>query len=210
MEEDYKKIVERNNQIILNEKETIKKYYGKDLKVKIYNIDNITDENEIKKIIEEQVDEIAKLHIIVDTEGQKKSFEVRKKIEELKETETDKEFSKFYREGIIEVNNIEVSVSKFYIKELKDKEGKPFYNFICTDKRIDKRVFGTVEDRELEVLNIYKLKDSALFYNMYLDKNIYSNNKIVINDNEKLKTFMDYIHTWTPEKHSMVAETMIK
>lgn len=205
--DELKKQIEIYNNKIIELKAIIKKYYNKD--INDINVYTINAQDNLEEIIEKQIKDISKLNFIVDQEDQILGNKRKKKIEELKEKELDKEFSKFYREGIIEVNNIEVSVNKFYIKELKSKDEKTFYNFICTDKRIDKKVFGTLEDRELKVLNIYKLKDSVLFYKMYLDKDLYNDNKIVLNDYNKIKTFMNYIHTWTKEKHSMVAETMI-
>ena len=44
---------------------------------------------------------------------------------------------------------------------------------------------------------------------MYLNKNLYTNNKIIIDNQDKIDKFNKYISNWTPENHRMVAETMI-
>ena len=44
---------------------------------------------------------------------------------------------------------------------------------------------------------------------MYLDKELFSNNKIVLDNNEKINIFKEYIKKWTKEEHKMVAETMV-
>ena len=209
MIEKYKKIIERNNKEIIESKETIKKYYSREVDIYPYKIDNINDENELNKIINQQKKDIDNLNIIIDIELQNKENKRKKEIELLKEKETDKEFSKLYRKGIIEINNIDVSIDKFYIKELLDNN-KIIYNFICTDNRIDKKVFGTIDDKKYELKHIYKLKDSKVFHNIYLDKELFIDNKIVLNNKEQLKKFMNYVFKWTPEVHTMVAETMIK
>ena len=209
MIEEYKNIIERNNKEIIESKETIKKYYSREVDIYPYKIDNINDENELNKIINQQKKDIDNLNIIIDIELQNKENKRKKEIELLKEKETDKEFSKLYRKGIIEINNIDVSIDKFYIKELLDNN-KIIYNFICTDNRIDKKVFGTIDDKKYELKHIYKLKDSKVFHNIYLDKELFIDNKIVLNNKEQLKKFMNYVFKWTPEVHTMVAETMIK
>ena len=209
MIEKYKKIIERNNKEIIESKETIKKYYSREVDIYPYKIDNINDENELNKIINQQKKDIDNLNIIIDMELQNEENKRKKEIELLKEKETDKEFSKLYRKGIIEINNIDVSIDKFYIKELLDNN-KIIYNFICTDNRIDKKVFGTIDDKKYELKHIYKLKDSKVFHNIYLDKELFIDNKIVLNNKEQLKKFMNYVFKWTPEVHTMVAETMIK
>ena len=199
--------IEFNNNEIKSLKETIKKYYNKDIEdtmpYQIYN-----NENNFEEIIKKQRKDIAKLNIIIDVEEQKTSAEISKKIEKLKELETDEAFSTFYREGFICINNIDVSVDNFFIKKVV-RDDSTFYNFICTDERIDKKIFNTFDDREYEVKRIYKLKDSTTFYEMYLDEKLFNGNKIIIDNNKSLKLFNDYINKWTPKKHRMVAETML-
>ena len=56
---------------------------------------------------------------------------------------------------------------------------------------------------------IYKLKESTIFYEMYLDEKLFNGKKIIIDNNKSLKLFNDYINKWTPKKHRMVAETML-
>ena len=199
--------IEFNNNEIESLKETIKKYYNKDIEdIMPYQIYN--NENNFEEIIKKQRKDIAKLNIIIDVEEQKTSAEISKKIEKLKELETDEAFSTFYREGFICINNIDVSVDNFFIKKVV-KDESTFYNFICTDERIDKKIFNTFDDREYEVKRIYKLKDSTTFYEMYLDEKLFNGNKIIIDNNKSLKLFNDYINKWTPKKHRMVAETML-
>ena len=199
--------IEFNNNEIKSLKETIKKYYNKDIDdIMPYQIYN--NENNFEEIIKKQRKDIAKLNIIIDVEEQKTSAEISKKIEKLKELETDEAFSTFYREGFICINNIDVSVDNFFIKKVV-KDESTFYNFICTDERIDKKIFNTFDDREYEVKRIYKLKDSTTFYEMYLDEKLFNGNKIIIDNNKSLKLFNDYINKWTPKKHRMVAETML-
>lgn len=199
--------IEFNNNEIKSLKETIKKYYNKDIEdIMPYQIYN--NENNFEEIIKKQRKDIAKLNIIIDVEEQKTSAEISKKIEKLKELETDEAFSTFYREGFICINNIDVSVDNFFIKKVV-RDDSTFYNFICTDERIDKKIFNTFDDREYEVKRIYKLKDSTTFYEMYLDEKLFNGNKIIIDNNKSLKLFNDYINKWTPKKHRMVAETML-
>lgn len=199
--------IEFNNNEIESLKETIKKYYNKDIEdIMPYQIYN--NENNFEEIIKKQRKDIAKLNIIIDVEEQKTSAEISKKIEKLKELETDEAFSTFYREGFICINNIDVSVDNFFIKKVV-RDDSTFYNFICTDERIDKKIFNTFDDREYEVKRIYKLKDSTTFYEMYLDEKLFNGNKIIIDNNKSLKLFNDYINKWTPKKHRMVAETML-
>ena len=199
--------IEFNNNEIERLKETIKKYYNKDIEdIMPYQIYN--NENNFEEIIKKQRKDIAKLNIIIDVEEQKTSAEISKKIEKLKELETDEAFSTFYREGFICINNIDVSVDNFFIKKVV-RDDSTFYNFICTDERIDKKIFNTFDDREYEVKRIYKLKDSTTFYEMYLDEKLFNGNKIIIDNNKSLKLFNDYINKWTPKKHRMVAETML-
>ncbi len=208
MIEEYKKQIYFNNNQITQLKETIKKFYQKETKIIPYDINDISGKEELEKIIESQTKDIAILNIIVDTEDQKLTNELNRRIEKLKETESDKNFSEYYRNGIVEINGIDVSVDRFYIKEV-ETNNKSIFNFICTDKRIDKKIFGTIDDKEYIVKNIYKLKNSMIFYQMYLDKNLFINDKITINNKQQLNLFMQYIHNCTPEKHKMVAETMI-
>ena len=208
MIENYKKEIENNNKKIIELKETIKKYYQREVEINPYNLDDI-DDSKLKEILEKQKQDIALLNIIVDTEGQRLSFELNKKIDELKVTETDKTFSEYYRTGIVEIYGTEVSVDRFYMKEI-EKDGKTILNFICTDERIDKKTFNTIDDREYTVKNIYPFKKSMIFYQIYLDKNLFINNRITINNEQQLSLFMKYIHNWTPEKHKMVAETMVE
>ena len=199
--------IEFNNNEIKSLKETIKKYYNKDIEdIMPYQIYN--NENNFEEIRKKQRKDIDKLNINIDIEEQKTSAEISKKIEKLKELETDEAFSTFYREGFICINNIDVSVDNFFIKKVV-RDDSTFYNFICTDERIDKKIFNTFDDREYEVKRIYKLKDSTTFYEMYLDEKLFNGNKIIIDNNKSLKLFNDYINKWTPKKHRMVAETML-
>lgn len=211
MIEELKKEILSNIKIINELKNSIKRYYNKDIEtfdVDEQKVKKLEDENKLNEIHDKQVKDIGKLNVIMEIEGQNATFEYQKKIEELKEKEKDKIFSEFYRTGIISVKGIDVSVDKFYIKEVI-KEEKTILNFICTDKRIDKKIFDTIEDRKFKVKNIYLLKKSKIFYEMYLDKELFSNNKIVLDNNEKINIFKEYIKKWTKEEHKMVAETMV-
>ena len=211
MIEELKKEILSNIKIINELKNSIKRYYNKE--IEIFDIDEqkvklIEDENELKQIHDRQVENIGRLNVIMEIEGQNATFEYQKKIEELKKKEKDMIFSEFYRTGIISVKGIDVSVDKFYIKEVIN-EGKEILNFICTDKRVDKKIFGTIEDRNFKVKKIYLFKKSKIFYEIYLDKELFSNNKIVLDNNERINKFKDYIKKWTKEEHKMVAETMV-
>lgn len=211
MIEELKKEILSNIKIINELKNSIKRYYNKE--IEIFDIDEqkvklIEDENELKQIHGRQVEDIGRLNVIMEIEGQNATFEYQKKIEELKKKEKDMIFSEFYRTGIISVKGIDVSVDKFYIKEVIN-EGEEILNFICTDKRVDKKIFGTIEDRQFKVKKIYLFKKSKIFYEIYLDKELFSNNKIVLDNNEKLNKFKEYIKKWTKEEHKMVAETMV-
>ena len=211
MIEELKKEILSNIKIINELKNSIKRYYNKE--IEIFDIDEqkvklIEDENELKQIQGRQVEDIGRLNVIMEIEGQNATFEYQKKIEELKKKEKDMIFSEFYRTGIISVKGIDVSVDKFYIKEVIN-EGEEILNFICTDKRVDKKIFGTIEDRQFKVKKIYLFKKSKIFYEIYLDKELFSNNKIVLDNNEKINKFKEYIKKWTKEEHKMVAETMV-
>lgn len=206
--EEYGKIIKKNNNRIIELKDVIGKYYNKDVKIFPYNVDGINDSNELEKILKKQMEDIYKLNMMIDTEYQKKVFALNEKIENLKRNETDKIFSDFYRNGIIEVNGLDISVNKFYIKEI-EIDGKSVYNFICTDRRVDKKIFNTIEDGKYLVKNIFPFKNSKVFYLIYLDKNLFNNNKIIINNSQQLDEFMKYVKSWTIENHKMVAETMI-
>ena len=211
MLEELKREIISNIKILLNLKDSIKRYYNKDVEIYEVNeveINNIKDEEKLKEILDKQVEDIGRLNVIMEVEGQNFTFEYQKKIEELKKDEKDKEFSVFYRTGIITVNGIDVSIDRFYVKEVEN-EGKTIFNFICTDRRIDKKIFGTIDDKTFEVKNIYPFKKSTVFYEMYLNKELYSKNKIVLDSEEKLSLFMSYVKKWTAEEHKMVAETMI-
>ncbi len=211
MIEELKKEILSNIKIINELKNSIKRYYNKE--IEIFDIDEkkvklIEDENELKHIHGRQVEDIGRLNVIMEIEGQNATFEYQKKIEELEKKEKDMIFSEFYRTGIISVKGIDVSVDKFYIKEVIN-EGKEILNFICTDKRVDKKIFGTIEDRNFKVKKIYLFKKSKIFYEIYLDKELFSNNKIVLDNNERINKFKEYIKKWTKEEHKMVAETMV-
>ena len=204
MIEELKKEILSNIKIINELKNSIKRYYNKE--IEIFDIDEqkvklIEDENELKQIHGRQVEDIGRLNVIMEIEGQNATFEYQKKIEELKKKEKDMIFSEFYRTGIISVKGIDVSVDKFYIKEVIN-EGEEILNFICTDKRVDKKIFGTIEDRQFKVKKIYLFKKSKIFYEIYLDKELFSNNKIVLDNNEKLNKFKEYIKKWTKEEHN--------
>ena len=201
------KQIELNNKEIIELKNTIQKYYNRNIdSINIYEVSD--NQANLEDILKKQSDDIATLNIIVDTEAQKIDNIRRKKLEELKLKESDTVFSNLYRNGFICVNNIDVSVDKFYMKEI-EMDGKILYNFICTDLRVDKKLFNTIDDRDYEVKKVYRLKDNIIFYQMYLDKELFIDNKIDLNTEERLTKFMKYIHNWTIDKHKMVAETMI-
>ena len=80
---------------------------------------------------------------------------------------------------------------------------------VCTDKRIDKNIFNTFEDENYKIIDLHKLKNSKIFYDMYQDKRIFVDDKIKLNTKEELEIFTQYIDAWTKEKHKMVAETMV-
>ena len=202
---ELRKQIDFNNKQINKLNETIKKYYKKDTDIKPYSVDNITNEKDLEEIVKKQLDDIDQLNILVDIYGQDLDIKRQAKIEELKEKESDKDFSNFYRTGIIKINDIEVSVDKFFIRELIDKDNKPILNFVCTDTRLNND--NNIE--EYEIKSIHPLKKSKIFYLMYLDKNLFKNNKLIIDNKEKLDIFMNYIKDWTEEKHQMVAETMV-
>ncbi len=208
MVEEYKLKIEQNNKTIVSLKQNIYENYKKSIPNNDYLFDASSSLDELKEIYNNQLTEINKLNIIFDTEYQNLKHNNIKMIEKLKETETDKNFSEYYRNGIVEINGIDVSVDRFYIKEVETND-KVIFNFICTDKRIDKKMFGTIDDKEYLVKNIYPFKNSKTFYQMYLDNNLFINNKITINNEQQLNLFMQYIYNWSPEKHKMVAETMI-
>ena len=202
---ELEKQIEENNKEIEELKETIKTNFNKDIDdINTYEVDS----NNLESIIESQRKDIARLNTIVDIESQNAAIQIEKKIEELKKDETDKVFSEFYRNGVIVVNGVDVSVDKFFVKQTESDHGV-IYNFICTDKRIDKSIFKTINDKDFKVKNIYVFKDSKTFYNIYLDKSLFIDNKIILNDEQQLNKFMEYVKHWMPEKHKMVAETMI-
>ena len=80
MIEKYKKIIERNNKEIIESKETIKKYYSREVDIYPYKIDNINDENELNKIINQQKKDIDNLNIIIDMELQNEENKRKKEI----------------------------------------------------------------------------------------------------------------------------------
>lgn len=210
MIDSYKKRIISNSEYLNELKETIKSYYDKDveiIQIDKKEIDTIKDEEELKAIINKQAENINKLNMIIDFEVQKARMQYFKKTEELKKKEKDKVFSEFYRNGIINVKGIDVSVDRFFIKEI-EKEGEKIFNFICTDSRIEKKVFGTIQDRDWDVINIFVLKNSKVFYEMYLNKNLFKDNKIILDTDEQMSLFMSYIKKWKNENHKMVAETM--
>ena len=208
MIENYKKELLENNKIIRELKKSIKKYYNQDVDISPVNIENIDNIEDLKRILEIQIKDIGKLNIIMEILQQNLELEFQKKIEKLKSTEKDITFSNFYRTGYISVNGIDVSVDRFYIKEVENN-GKITFNFICTDNRIDKKIFKTIKDKTFEVKNIYPLKRSKTFYEIYLDKRLFNDNKIVLDNDTKLNLFLNHIKNWTKVEHKMVAETMI-
>lgn len=209
MIEEYKTKIEQNNVIIEDLKQSIYEHFKKSSPSNDYSFDTNASLDELKEIYNNQLEEINHLHIIIDIEYENVKYNNFKMIEKLKEKETDKKFSEYYRNGFVEINGIDVSVDKFYVKELEDENHKLLLNFICADKRIDKKLFGTIEDKNYLIKNICPLKKSKIFYEMYLNPNLFENNKIIINNDQQLNLFMQYIHNWTSEKHKMVAETMI-
>lgn len=209
MIEEYKNKIRLNNDEINELEEIIKKHYDSNFKSKKYNSVEIFNVDELEKILIDQKEEINRLNIIIDIGEQNLFYERNIKIEQLKEKENDKSFSKFYREGLIEINLINVSVDKFYIKIVKDENNDTIYSLVCTDKRIDKNIFNTFEDENYKIIDLHKLKNSKIFYDMYQDKRIFVDDKIKLNTKEELEIFTQYIDAWTKEKHKMVAETMV-
>lgn len=206
--EEYKKKIKINNNKIIELKDVIRKYYKKEVEISPYNVGDINDNNELEKVLKNQMEDINKLNMMIDTEYQKKVSALNVKIENLKRNEIDQKFSDFYRNGVIQVNGLDISVNKFYVKEI-EIDGKSVYNFICTDRRIDKKIFGTIDDEKYIVKNIFPFKKSKVFYLLYLDKELFNNNMIIINNDQKLDAFMKYVKSWTSENHRMVAETMV-
>jgi len=209
MYDELLKKAEKNNKIIADNKETILKEFKIDVKFSVYDIKNKSNE-ELKKIIENQESDIQNLDIIIDIGIQNLTINMRDVVEQLKTKEPNVEFSQFYRTGIIQIQGIDVSVDDFYIKEVKDEHEHTIYNFVCTDTRINRSIFSTIDDSEYDVINIYPFKNSEIFYLLYLDKELFKNNKIIIDNGEKLKKLLIYINRWKPIEHKMVAETMIK
>ncbi len=208
MIEEYKTKIEQNNVIIEDLKQSIYENFKKNSPNSDYSFDTNASLDELKEIYNNQLEEINHLHIIIDVEYENTKYNNIKMVEKLKEKETDNIFSEYYRNGFVEINGVDVSVDRFYMKELEDENHKQIFNFICADKRIDNKIFGSIEDKDYFVKNIYPLKKSKIFYEMYLNSNLFINNKITINNEQQLNLFMKYIHEWTPEKHKMVAETM--
>ena len=110
MIEEYKNKIRLNNDEINELEEIIKKHYDSNFKSKKYNSVEIFNVDELEKILIDQKEEINRLNIIIDIGEQNLFYERNIKIEQLKEKENDKSFSKFYREGLIEINLINVSV----------------------------------------------------------------------------------------------------
>ena len=209
MVDDYKKKINDNNEIILR----LKKEYNEAFKENVQNNDySYTDDaslEKLKEINEKQLKEINNLNMLLDAKYQNAKFKNIDKIEKLKEKETDSIFSDYYRNGVIEINGIEVSVNKFFIKEV-EYNGRLVFNFVCSDKRIDNNILGTINDSNYPLKNIYLFKNSLVFYQMYQDKDLFINNKIVLNNEEQFKRFFEYLNNWTPKKHNMTAETMVE
>lgn len=208
MLEKYKKDILNNNKRIIELKNIIKQYYNKNVEIFPSDIDGLEDKNELKKILNKQIKDIKILNVMIDIEAQIAEKLRQEKIEKLKKEEKDKVFSRFYRTGIICINGIELSVDRFYIKEIENDE-RTICNFICTDSRINKKIFGTIEDSNYDLKNIYALKDSKIFYEMYLNKELFVDNRIILNNKEKISIFMEYIAKWTNEEHKKVAERML-
>lgn len=204
--EELKNIIKVNNEKILELDSLFKKHFNKDAKVICYNAESIYDEFKLKEIIKNQNKEIKGLDIMFNLETHKYENELNKKREELEKKELDKKFSYFYGNGLITINGIDISVDKFFMKELENTSGEIIYKFICTDTRIDKNFFGSFDDNNYKINRVYRIKNSKIFYDMYLDKNIYIDGKIIINTKEQLIKFIEYIKKWNKEQHEIVTE----
>ena len=98
MIEELKKEILSNIKIINELKNSIKRYYNKDIEtfdVDEEKVKKLEDENKLNEIHDKQVKDIGKLNVIMEIEGQNATFEYQKKIEKLKEKEKDKIFSEF-------------------------------------------------------------------------------------------------------------------
>ena len=204
----YKEIIEKNNETINELKEQLTKYYNKETEIKTYTFKDDINTNELKEIIEKQEKDINNLHILINIEANKYKNKINSQIEKLKKEEKDKDFSEFYRHGKININNIDINVDDIYIRELIS-DNNTMYDCICTDERVDKNIFNTTIINNYKVNNIYNIKDSTIFYEIYKDKRLFINKKIVLNTKEKKDLFINYLKKWKKERHYLVAETMI-
>ena len=200
-------IIEKNNKIIKELSNSIQP----NMNLAIYNAANITNEDELKSILTKQLNDISKLYISLEMERQNSAHVMRERIKKLREIEPDKDFSNFYHNGIIVIDNIEVKIDDFYIKEFIDNNNSLFYSLFCTDKRIDNHSFGIIDETDLKLRNIYHLKNSQILYEMYKNKYLYNDNRIVLDEQEKFELFIRYMNNdLIKKKHKLVAETMIQ
>lgn len=210
LEKIYEEI-DNNNKIIDKFKQDLQKYYNRKVETKYYSYSGENNIEKLKKIIKSQTEEIKLLNLLFRMEAQNLDCIYKNKIDELKKNEQDKVFSDFYHNGFIQINNIDIKIDKFYIEEVYAKlDDKNVYNFICTDKRINNKMFKTLIDNNHELIKLYKFKNSKIFYNIYLDKELFANNRIIINSQRQYELFISYIKKWNKDNHRMVAETMIQ
>ena len=82
MLEELKREIISNIKILLNLKDSIKRYYNKDVEIYEVNeeeINNIKDEEKLKEILDKQVEDIGRLNVIMEVEGQNFTFEYQNK-----------------------------------------------------------------------------------------------------------------------------------
>ena len=204
MKEEYVEKIKENNEKINELKEDLLKYFNRKIGETKYEFNDSYSEEQLNDLLEKQFEELNELHAIFDMEDQATKYKNIKKVEEMKKDEKDPEFSKFYRTGIITINNTDIYLDKFYIKEMKNNEGRVILNLVCTDPRVHNEEDGEYN----EILNIYPLKNISALYNIYLDKELYSNNKILLNSADSVEKFKNYINKWDKKNQYMVAETI--
>ena len=197
--------IQNNNEIISKLKKDYEKIAKKDININTYEIPENMDEEEFKRISQKQIYDINYLNMMIDTEMQHIGNQMRNKINELKVKEEDKKFSEFYRNGLIIIKNKEISVNDFYIREFLDKNHNNDFEIICLDKNINEEIFqSSFEENEKSIIGIYSLKDSKIFYDIYVKLCI--DNKIVLDTEERIDEFKNYLKKWTKQRHNMVAE----